>query len=250
MAGLLQDKVAWVTGAAAGIGESVALYFAEQGAKVAVLDRDHEGAAHVAAAVESSGSEALALGADVGDAADLAEAFDAVLARFSRLDILVNNAGIYPRRKFVEMTEQEWEHMLNVNLNGVFRCSKLAAPHMIERGAGKIVNISSVTFFLGMQPMTHYVSSKGGIIGFTRSLARELGPHGIHVNSLSPGAVKTESEKKVATEEQANAIIPLQSLQRRILPLDIARVCAFLASPLSDGMTGQTLNVDGGWVMH
>jgi 3-oxoacyl-[acyl-carrier protein] reductase len=157
---------------------------------------------------------------------------------------------MYPRRRFVDMTTTEWNDMLDVNLNGVFHCSKLAVPPMLAQGSGKIVNISSVTFFLGMDPLSHYVASKGGIIGFTRALARELGPQGVYVNCITPGAVKTESEKTVVSEEDAAAVIPLQSLRRRILPVDIARVCAFLASPLSDGMTGQTLNVDGGWVMY
>jgi 3-oxoacyl-[acyl-carrier protein] reductase len=128
--------------------------------------------------------------------------------------------------------------------------SKLVTPHMIARRQGWIVNISSVTFFLGMQPLAHYVAAKGGVIGFTRALARELGPEGIHVNCITPGAIKTESEKNFVPDDQADDVIPLQSLRRRIMPLDIARVCVFLCSPLSDGMTGQTLNVDGGWIMY
>ena len=244
---LLKDKVAWVTGGGAGIGEAIALYFSEQGANVAVLDKDGAAANRVAAA---AGGQALPLTADVRDPSALEKAFAAIMERFGRVDVLVNNAGMYPRRRFVDMTTTEWNDMLDVNLNGVFHCTKLAVPPMLAQGSGKIVNISSVTFFLGMDPLSHYVASKGGIIGFTRALARELGPQGVYVNCITPGAVKTESEKTVVSEEDAAAVIPLQSLRRRILPVDIARVCAFLASPLSDGMTGQTLNVDGGWVMY
>ena len=121
---------------------------------------------------------------------------------------------------------------------------------MISRRQGKIVNISSVTFHLGMARLAHYIAAKGGVIGFTRAIARELGPYSIHVNCITPGAVKTESEATVATEEQANSVMKLQCLERRIMPLDIANVCLFLSCPLSDGMTGQTLNVDGGWAMY
>jgi 3-oxoacyl-[acyl-carrier protein] reductase len=120
----------------------------------------------------------------------------------------------------------------------------------VARRAGKVVNISSVTFHLGMALLTHYVASKGGVIGLTRSLAREMGEFNIHVNCITPGAIKVEAEAKVVTAEQVQAWMASQCLQRRILPIDIARVCLFLSSELSDGMTGQTLNVDGGWVMH
>jgi 3-oxoacyl-[acyl-carrier protein] reductase len=132
----------------------------------------------------------------------------------------------------------------------MFHGMKTVLPYMVSRGSGKIVNISSVTFHLGMAMLTHYVASKGGVIGLTRSLAREMGPHNIHINCITPGAIKTLAEAKVVTEEQAREFMSSQCLQRRIMPLDVARVCLFLSSELSDGMTGQTLNVDGGWVMH
>jgi 3-oxoacyl-[acyl-carrier protein] reductase len=121
---------------------------------------------------------------------------------------------------------------------------------MMARRAGKIVNISSVTFHLGMAGLTHYVASKGAVIGLTRALAREVGEHDIHVNCITPGAVEVEAEKNFVTPQQISAWLQEQSLRRRIRPVDIARVCLFLSSELSDGMTGQTLNVDGGWVMH
>jgi 3-oxoacyl-[acyl-carrier protein] reductase len=121
---------------------------------------------------------------------------------------------------------------------------------MVRQRAGKIVNISSVTFHLGTANLTHYVASKGGVIGFTRAMAREMGPHGIHVNCITPGAILVEAERAVATDEQLLAIVNDQSIKRRILPIDVARVCCFLSCGLSDGMTGQTLNVDGGWVMY
>jgi 3-oxoacyl-[acyl-carrier protein] reductase len=175
---------------------------------------------------------------------------DAAVGEFGRIDILINNAGIYPRLPFLQMTEAEWDRIHDVNLKGVYHGTRLVAPQMTAQRSGKIVNISSVTFFVGLANLTHYISSKGAVIGFTRALAREMGPFNVHVNCISPGAVEVESEKAVATPEQVAATVALQSLQRRIVPLDIARVCLFLCSELSDGMTGQTLNVDGGWIMH
>jgi 3-oxoacyl-[acyl-carrier protein] reductase len=140
--------------------------------------------------------------------------------------------------------------MQDTNLKSMFHSMKAVLPHMVARGSGKIVNISSVTFHLGMAALSHYVTSKGGVIGLTRSLAREMGPHNIHINCITPGAIKTAAEATVVTDEQAREFVAHQSLQRRIMPLDVARVCLFLSCELSDGMTGQTLNVDGGWVMH
>jgi 3-oxoacyl-[acyl-carrier protein] reductase len=148
------------------------------------------------------------------------------------------------------MTEQQWDEMQDINLKGMFHCIQAVLPHMISQRAGKIVNISSVTFHLGMASLTHYVASKGGVIGLTRALAREVGEHNIHVNCITPGAIKTESEARFVTDAQAKEMMAKQSLQRRIMPLDVARVCLFLSSELSDGMTGQSLNVDGGWVMY
>jgi 3-oxoacyl-[acyl-carrier protein] reductase len=247
---MLTGKVALITGAAAGIGEAIAHLFAEEGAHVFVLDHNGAGGAAVAAAISAKGQLAFSHAADVRDPATLRPAVDDALRRFGRIDILINNAGIYPRRAFLDMTEQEWDDMMAVNLKGIFHCTKLVLPHMVERRDGKIVNISSVTFFKGLEKLTHYVASKGGVIGFTRSLAREVGPHNVYVNCITPGAIEVEMEKLVATPAQMAVIAAQQSLQRRLQPIDVARVCLFLSSDLSDGMTGQTVNVDGGLVMH
>jgi 3-oxoacyl-[acyl-carrier protein] reductase len=232
---LLEDKVALVTGAAAGIGEAIARLFAQEGAHVFAVDKD---------------AGAGIIQADVRSPAQMRRAAGQALERHGRIDILVNNAGIYPRQDFVSMTEQEWDEVHDVNLKGVFHCTQAVLPQMMAQRAGKIVNISSVTFHLGPKRLSHYVAAKGGVIGLTRSLARELGEHNIHVNCITPGAIETESEPRFVTPEQVAAMVAEQSLPRRILPLDIARVCVFLGSELSDGMTGQTLNVDGGWAMH
>lgn len=245
----MHGKTALVTGAAAGIGASIAQTFADHGARVVLADRDAAPLYATAEAIARAGGEALSVVCDVGDSAAVAALAQAALA-WGAVDILVNNAGIYPRRPFLEMTEADWDQIHNVNLKGVFRCTRAFLPPMAARGAGKIINISSVTFHLGMANLSHYVASKGGIIGLTRSLAREFGPQGVHVNCITPGAILVDHEKDVTTEDDRRYFVAQQSLKRRLLPQDIANVCLFLASPLSDGMTGQVLNVDAGWHMH
>lgn len=247
---LLAGKSAIVTGAAAGIGEAIAHLFAQQGARVCTLDRNGAAASAVAQAVDPTGQSAFAVPCDVRDREAVEAAVRSTVERFGSVDILVNNAGIYPRRTFLEMTEAEWDEMQAVNLKGVFYCTKAVVAHMTERRSGKIVNVSSVTFFKGMANLSHYVATKGAVIGLSRSLAREMGPYNVFVNCITPGAIEVETEKLVATPEQMAAIVVQQSLQRRLKPIDVARVCLFLASELSDGMTGQTVNVDGGLIMH
>lgn len=187
---------------------------------------------------------------DLRDRPAIDAAIRATHDQFGPIDVLVNNAGVYPRQSFLEISEQQWDEMQSINLKSMFHMTQATLPDMMDREMGKIVNISSVTFHLGMANLTHYVASKGGVIGLTRALAREVGPHNIHVNCITPGAIQVETEKMFVSDEQIHAWLELQSLKRRILPMDIARVCLFLASQLSDGMTGQTLNVDGGWVMY
>jgi 3-oxoacyl-[acyl-carrier protein] reductase len=238
---MFKDKIAVVTGAATGIGEAIARLFAAEGARVVLFDRD---AAKNAETAASMGGEAMAV--DVSDGA----AVRAALAQVGPVDILVCNAGIFPRRRFVEMTEAEWDRMQDVNLKSMFHCIQAAAPGMLERGSGKIVTISSVTFHLGVADLSHYVASKGGVIGLTRSLAREFGERNVHINCITPGAINSESEKNFVSPEQAAFFVSNQCLKRRITPLDVARAALFLSSELSDGITGQTLNVDGGWAMH
>ena len=238
---LLENKTALITGSATGIGEGVAHLFAAEGAKLILIDRDEAGNNAVAAA---TGGQAFTC--DVRDRTRLRDICSAVGA----VDILINNAGIYPRRPFLEMAEQEWDEMQDTNLKSIFHLTQAVLPGMIQRQAGKIVNISSVTFHLGTANLTHYVASKGGIIGLTRSLAREIGDFNVHVNCVTPGAVLVEAEKLVQTEEALRVFVSQQCLKRRLVPLDIARVCLFLSSELSDGLTGQTINVDAGRAMY
>jgi 3-oxoacyl-[acyl-carrier protein] reductase len=247
---LIKGKVAIVTGAAAGIGAGAGRLFAAEGAHVFLVDLDGAGVKKLAADLQSEGGSAFGFEADARHRHAMAKIVEEAITRFGRIDVLINNAGIYPRQPFLEMTEEQWDTMHDVNIKSVFHCSKLVMPHMVRQRAGAIVNIASVTFFTGLAPLTHYIASKGAIIGFTRALAREMGEHNVHVNCITPGAIETEGERKLMAKEQADTVMAVQSLKRRIGPLDVARVCLFLSSELSDAMTGQTLNVDGGWIMY
>ncbi len=247
---LIKDKVAIVTGAAAGIGAGAAALFAENGAHVFLADLNGPHVEKTAAALRAKGGSAFAFEAHAGVRDHMAKVVEDAISRFGRIDILINNAGVYPRQPFLEMTEDQWDTMHDINLKSVFHCTKLALPHMVKQRAGAIVNISSVTFFTGLENLTHYVASKGAIIGFTRSLAREVGGHNVRVNCITPGAIETEGERKLMSRQESDKFMELQSLKRRISPLDVARVCLFLSTELSDAMTGQTLNVDGGWIMY
>ena len=247
---MLKDRVALISGAATGIGEAIGHLFASRGAHTYLFDRDLAGCQMVAGSIVAAGGSATAFGGDARNLGDVARWVAGAAGDFGRIDVLINNAGVYPRQAFLEMAEAQWDEMQETNLKSMFHTLQEVLPHMVARQSGKVVNISSVTFHVGMALLSHYVASKGGVIGLTRSLAREMGDHNIHVNCITPGAIKVEAEAKVVTAQQVEAMMASQCLQRRILPLDIARVCLFLSTELSDGMTGQTLNVDGGWVMH
>lgn len=247
---LLQNKVAVVTGSANGIGKEIAKLFAENGSRLLLLDRDAEHNQRTVADLQAAGTQVLGIALDLRNRPAIHAAIRAAHEQLGPIDVLVNNAGIYPRQPFLEISEEQWDDMQSINLKSMLHTTQAALPDMISRGAGKIVNISSVTFHLGMANLTHYVASKGGVIGLTRSLAREFGPHNIHANCITPGAIQVEAERLFVSDEQIKSWLELQSLKRRILPVDIARACLFLASELSDGITGQTLNVDGGWVMY
>jgi 3-oxoacyl-[acyl-carrier protein] reductase len=247
---LMAGKAALVTGAANGIGEEIAKLFAKEGARVWLLDKERDKLERVVDGLRGDGACVTMCVADLSRTEEVEAAIAGIFRATDTLDVLVNNAGIDPRQPFLEMKEEQWSEVLNVNLNGTYRCTRLVAPHFVKRRAGKVINISSVTFHWGMKFLTHYVSSKGALIGFTRALARELGEFNVHVNCVTPGAIQTERESRTVTPAQAAEVIALQSLQRRILPMDVAKVCVFLGTEWSDGITGQTINVDGGWIMR
>ncbi|SFB39160.1 3-oxoacyl-[acyl-carrier-protein] reductase [Cohnella sp. OV330] len=252
----LANKVALVTGGSTGIGEAVCLAFGAEGARVAVnYPSDAARAEDVAGRIRAAGGEAMAVQADVSNSDQVEAMFREIGETWGGADIVVNNAGIYPRRAWHEISEAEWDRVLAVNLKSCFLTSKAAFPHMRSRGYGKIINVASVAFLRGQGGFAHYVASKGGVIGFTRALSREVGQFGIAVNAVSPGAVMTEQEladlpDPVAQESLRAYLDREQAIPGRLLPRDVAGCFLFLASGDSDHMTGQTLNVDGGWAMH
>jgi 3-oxoacyl-[acyl-carrier protein] reductase len=247
----LAGRVAVVTGAGGGLGEGICLSLAAAGASVACVDLAPEKARAIAEKVMSADGKAVAVEADVSDWSSVETMAEGVLREFDGVDVLVNNAAIYPRRQWTEITEEEWDLVLATNLKGYFMCARAFFPSLKERGRGRIVNVASVTFFLGFSMLLDYVSSKGGVIGFTRALAREVGSEGVTVNAISPGSFPTDAEKIHPNLEQyVEWILEQQSLKRRGRPEDIGNLVVFLASDAASFITGQTIGIDGGWMMR
>lgn len=247
----LDGRVAFVTGAGGGLGEGICTSLAAAGAAVACADVVTGRAEKIARGVAEAGGRSLALHADVADRASVEGAVARTVAELGGIDILVNNAAIYPRRAWTEITEEEWDRVLAVNLKAYFLCARACYPSMKERGRGHIVNVSSVTFLIGFEMLLDYVSSKGGIVGFTRALAHEVGPDGITVNAVAPGAFPTDAEKIHPDPEGYNQwALDQQCIKRRGTPRDIGSLVVFLSSDASEFITGQTIAIDGGWAMH
>ena len=240
-----------MTGAGGGLGEGICSSLAAAGAAVACADIDPERAQRIAALVARKGGRSLALQADIADRGSVDAAVSRAAAELGAVDVLVNNAAIYPLRAWTEITEDEWDRVLAVNLKSYFLCARACYPSMKERGRGHIVNVSSITFLLGFPKLLDYVSSKSAIVGFTRSLAREVGPDGITVNAIAPGAFPTDAEKiHPNPDEYSQWVLDQQSIKRRGTPADIGNLLVFLSSDASSFITGQTVVIDGGWVMH
>lgn len=250
----LEGRVALVTGASRGIGRAIAIGLAREGARVAVNYATRaDAAAAVVREIEAAGGEAIAIGADVSDAAAVDRMVAQVAERFGGLGILVNNAALTEvHRPWTEISEADWDATQDVNLKGTFLCFRAAYPHLRSSGHGRVINISSVTFWVGHKRLAHYVASKGGMIGFTRAIAREVGPEGVTVNAITPGAIQTEAELAMFPDQAVVAaeMARLQSIPRRGLPEDVAGGVVFLASDDASFITGQTLNIDGGWALH
>jgi NAD(P)-dependent dehydrogenase (short-subunit alcohol dehydrogenase family) len=247
----LERRVAVVTGAGGGLGQGICPALAAAGAAVACVDRDAARAEAAARAVADAGGRSLALEADVSDPASVSSTVERVVAELGGVDVLVNNAAIYPRREWTEITPQEWDSVLGTNLRGYYLCARAAYESMRERGRGRIVNLSSITALIGFSNLLDYVSSKGGVIAFTRALAREVGPAGVTVNAIAPGAFPTDAEKIHPNPEQYNQwVLDQQSLKRRGRPEDIGNLVVFLASDGASFITGQTIEIDGGWALH
>ncbi len=247
----LKGRVVLVTGAAGGLGQAMALSFARERAKVALLDKDRDALEALAARVRQEGGTCAVAAVDVRDARAVHAAVGELQRELGGVGVLVNNAAVYPSRPWDEVTFEEWDDVFAVNLRGYFACARAVHPAMREAGWGRIVNVASVTFFLGFPLLIHYVATKGGIVGFTRALAREVGEQGITVNAVAPGAFPTAAETiHPDPEGYSRHVIDQQAIKRRGRPEDLAGAVLFLASEQAGFITGQTLVVDGGWAMH
>lgn len=246
----LENKVAIVTGSGQGIGKGIAIELAKEGAKVIISDINQENIDKTVDEIESLGSEAVGVRADVSDFSDVSQLVKESVKKFGKVDILVNNAGIYPFKPLSEMEEKDWDNVLNVNLKGIFNCTKAVLPGMTKHNGGSIINIASIAgAVVGFSNLAHYSASKGGVFGFTRSAALELAQHKIRVNAIAPGAIETPGAK-IADEEAAKQFVQAVPLKRMGRPADIGKVVVFLASEDSSYITGQMIVVDGGFTLQ
>jgi 3-oxoacyl-[acyl-carrier protein] reductase len=240
-----KDEIVLVTGSARGIGREIATAFAKEGAIAIISDINAESCQKTAQELVAQGFKADFAACDVTKLAAVEEMVNKLLDKYSRLDILVNNAGITKDNLFLRMREEEWDAVITVNLKGTFNCCKAVSKSMLKARKGKIISIASVIGILGNIGQANYAASKAGIIGLTKSLAREFASRNITVNAIAPGYIKTDMTDQLK-EEARQKILQAIPLQRMGLPEDVAGVCMFLASKNADYITGQTIKVDGG----
>lgn len=246
------NKVAVVTGGAAGIGAAICRFLARDGADIAIWDRNIDAAEQLAADIADMGRRAIVCAVDVADRSQVRAAADRVRAELGPIGILVNNAGISPEQDFVAITEEEWDRVFDINMKGTFFCTQAVVDDMIDKQWGRIINISSSSAQSGAARMVHYAATKGGVIAFTKALARELAPLGITVNNVPPSTVYTDGLKAVeerlvgGLDAYVNSTIPVKRVGQ---PEDIANAVAFLAAEASGYITGVTLSVNGGRYM-
>ena len=244
----LDGKVALVTGSAQGIGRVISEELAGQGAHVILGDVNLEGAEKTAAELKQNGAKASAVRIDVSSSSDVQSAFDSIIKEYKPVDIVVNNAGITRDGLLVRMKEADWDLVMNINLKGSFLCSQQAAKQMMKQKSGAIVNIASIVGLMGNFGQANYSASKAGLIGFTKTLAREVAPRGIRANAIAPGFIDTEMTRVLENSVREKLIeqIPLARLGE---PEDVARCVSFLVSEKASYITGQVISVNGGMLM-
>jgi 3-oxoacyl-[acyl-carrier protein] reductase len=247
----LAGKIALVTGAQQGIGKAIALAYGREGASVVLNYLDNQAAAEeIAAQIRALGQRAVPMAGDVAQAADIRRMV-AAGESLGGIDILVNNAGIFPRVEFLDMTEAQWDEVLNVNLKGTFLCTQAVAQKLVERGrAGAVINLASSAAFRSSPRGVHYVASKAGIVGVTRATALELAPYRVRVNAIAPGTTDTAQPRYGMSEEELQAAGRQVPLGRMGAPEDVADLAVFLASEESRHITGQTIHVNGGQYLY
>ncbi|MFH1778356.1 MAG: 3-oxoacyl-[acyl-carrier-protein] reductase [Candidatus Omnitrophota bacterium] len=244
----LKDKVAIITGGARGIGREIAVLFAREGANIVIADLNKEIMENVRKDIESMGRTVLDLVIDVTKLSEVEDMMNKTIDKFKKIDILINNAGITRDNLIIRMSEAEWDTVLAVNLKGSFNCIKMVSRQMMKQRSGKIISISSVIGLIGNAGQVNYAASKAGIIGLTKSAAKELSSRNINVNAVAPGFIQTEMTAKLPEElkNQMRSLIPLNKFGEA---MDVAKLALFLASDASSYITGQVINVDGGMVM-
>ena len=246
--GELKDKVALVTGGARGIGKAVALELAMKGCHVVVSDLDMENAEKTAYEIKSKGVRSLAVKSNVAESADVDILIKKVLEIFGRIDILINNAGITRDTLLMRMEEADWDLVLGVNLKSAFLCTKHIIRTMMKQRSGKIINMASVVGVMGNAGQSNYAASKAGLIGFTKSVAKEVAARNIQVNAVAPGFIETEMTEGLSEDVKENYLHNIPA-KRMGSPEEIAKLVAFLASQDSDYITGQVIHIDGGLLM-
>ena len=248
MLGGVTGKVAIVTGATRGIGRAIAQAYAAAGIKVAVVSRSAADCEQAARAINETGGAAMAAHCDVTQVAAFRQVVEQVVERWGRLDILVNNAGTAITRKAIDLSEEEWDRVVDLDLKSVFLCSQSAARVMIPQQSGKIINVASILGLVGANGLIPYCAAKGGVVNLSRALASEWARYGIQVNSLCPGYVITDINREKLSDEKTQAALLAKTPAGRLGQVgDMTGAALFLASPASDYMTGQSLTVDGGW---
>ncbi len=244
----LEGRVALITGGARGIGKEIAMLFAKEGANIAICDVNLEEAEKTAKEIQGLGRESLAFKADVTSSAQVQDMADKILDKFHKIDILINNAGITKDNLLIRMSEDEWDRVIAVNLKGTFVCTKIVSKAMLKQRFGKIVNLASIIGIMGNAGQSNYAASKAGIIGLTKSVAKELASRNICVNAIAPGFIMTDMTARLSEEVQKKmlSVIPLARFGEA---KDVADLALFLSSESSSYITGQVIQVDGGMVM-